>query len=248
MSAVELVELPAEVVVPDGVEAIEQYRVWDWNGSRLISKNGQVWKPGEALHATCQGGPHGNWELMLVRYGLPLKAAQEAVASHNQWQQTMWSPHFTMYGNRSYSPQFLVTPTVEPPHGYGYKIERTPHESPHENCTCGIYAGADTNHGYTGDVWGKVKMWGKIVPGDKGARAEFAYPSELHVPPHLADDPAILAYGVPVVVDDESTALDTFVETIRRPRDASWWMKFAGGLNFTFAALNLSLVGLHVFH
>lgn len=238
MSAVELVDLPAEVVVPDGVEAIEQYRVWDWNGSHLTSKNGQVWKPSEALRATCNGGPVGTWKVELTRYGMTLEEAQSHADRYNESQSFSFNPFGkSAYDLRSYLPR----PSVEPPDGYGYSFVKEEHDAPHEHCTCGIYAAADTKHGYTGDVWGKVKMWGKVVPGEHGARSEFAYPSELHVPASLADDPAILAYGVPVIADSTPAP----IAAVKRRFTL---MRFAVAMNVGACALNLSLVGLHVFH
>lgn len=245
MSAVaELIDVDA--LIPDGIEPIEQYRVWNWDGKHLCSLNHHRWIPGEPLKASCSTAAK-QYEYVLVKgagFGLTTwrEREEERKAQETQWRaqsNSYW------YGAPTYIPP---VPSVEPPSGYGYELRPVAHDAPHENCSCGIYAAATEDHEYRdqGRVWGKVKMWGKIVPGTKGARAEYAYPSELHVPEELANDPAILAYGVPVIVEESSAAGD-FVAAVRR-RDASWWMRFAAALNFTFAALNLSLVGLHVFH
>lgn len=72
------------------------------------------------------------------------------------------------------------------------------HEVPDENCRCGAYAAATFNRlfemGYTRDhglfaappdeitIAGQVNLWGGIVPGTIGWRAQYAYPKMLLVP------------------------------------------------------------------
>ena len=72
------------------------------------------------------------------------------------------------------------------------------HEVPDVNCSCGTYAAGTFNRlfgmGYTkthglfsapeGQVTiaGQVKLWGGIIPGQLGWRAQFAYPARLLVP------------------------------------------------------------------
>jgi hypothetical protein len=54
-------------------------------------------------------------------------------------------------------------------------------------------------------VVGEVALWGKIICGDHGYRAEYAYPRRLRVIRRIADDrdpdlEALSVYGVPVDV------------------------------------------------
>lgn len=72
------------------------------------------------------------------------------------------------------------------------------HEPPVANCRCGIYAAANFNRlfemGYTKTegMWsadagellvaGQVSLWGTIIPGQLGWRAQYAYPKKLLVP------------------------------------------------------------------
>ncbi len=86
------------------------------------------------------------------------------------------------------------------------------HAPPGERCSCGIYAADSLTHlqdmGYNGFefteettvVIGEVKLWGKVVAGTQGWRAEFAYPSVLLVPYERWQSvrPLRDAYGVPV--------------------------------------------------
>lgn len=73
------------------------------------------------------------------------------------------------------------------------------HEVPDQRCSCGVYAAATFNHlydmGYTKEsglfaavrpsdmlICGTVSLWGNIVPGTQGWRAQFAYPKMLLIP------------------------------------------------------------------
>lgn len=84
---------------------------------------------------------------------------------------------------------------------------------PEEKCTCGIYAltpdyPIPVIAGLTrGFVLGEVLLWGKILEGEKGYRAEYAYPKSLKValgglsPAEAAQTMSDLeAYGVPLEV------------------------------------------------
>jgi hypothetical protein len=89
------------------------------------------------------------------------------------------------------------------------------HPVPDENCSCGTYATANFNNlfdmGYTRTqgpfavqpgvvvVAGLVNLWGDIVPGTRGWRAQYAYPKKLLVPYSLYQyaRPLAEAYGVP---------------------------------------------------
>jgi Type II/IV secretion system protein len=72
---------------------------------------------------------------------------------------------------------------------------------PSDDCTCGIYALYDPRGLPESVVYGKVNVWGKVIRGSYGARAQYAYPSELHVPEWLEDQEALRSYGVPIVVN-----------------------------------------------
>jgi hypothetical protein len=106
---------------------------------------------------------------------------------------------------------------------------RSPHETPVDTCSCGIYAvGADRIRRLWRDsepvprfslVIGTVSLWGAVVECEHGWRAGFAYPREIFVPslaPRPAETAAALeAYGVPVEVLDAGTigmALDVVAE------------------------------------
>jgi hypothetical protein len=87
-----------------------------------------------------------------------------------------------------------------------------PHPAPAESCTCGLYAARSLDDlrghmlfGLSRMVVGRVSLWGKVIPGQHGYRAEFAYPERLCVFEGVANrDPevveALSAYGVPVEI------------------------------------------------
>lgn len=72
------------------------------------------------------------------------------------------------------------------------------HDVPSEGCLCGTYAAATFNRlfemGYTKSeglfsvarhevsIAGQVKLWGGIIPGRRGWRAQFAYPAKFLIP------------------------------------------------------------------
>lgn len=73
--------------------------------------------------------------------------------------------------------------------------------SPVEECACGIYALKDRDMGSpyvtTGDAWGEVYLWGKVIEGEYGYRAQYAYPKSLEI--HNPDmEPLLAEYGVPI--------------------------------------------------
>jgi hypothetical protein len=84
------------------------------------------------------------------------------------------------------------------------------HETaPHPACACGIHAAADVEHAlaYLGDssegdavvrgqVLGRVALWGNVVEGLAGWRAEKGYPVALYLPTVGLDDPYEVAFGL----------------------------------------------------
>ena len=62
------------------------------------------------------------------------------------------------------------------------------HTPPGKGCTCGVYALNQEDgfpyYTYQGSgyaVFGQVYLWGEIVRGTKGYRAQYAYPKALHL-------------------------------------------------------------------
>ncbi|MGH2698006.1 MAG: hypothetical protein ACRDJL_02240 [Actinomycetota bacterium] len=91
----------------------------------------------------------------------------------------------------------------------GMRVEM--HDAPGDRCRCGIYAARDLTHlrrqiltGLAINVVGEVSLWGRVIPGSKGFRAQYAYPRRLFVIQKTADwdqsavADALSVYGVPV--------------------------------------------------
>jgi len=89
------------------------------------------------------------------------------------------------------------------------------HEVPAQRCSCGTYAAATFNRlfdmGYTKSeglfavrshevsIAGQVNLWGGIIPGDLGWRAQYAYPKKFLIPYKYFKIAVSLSetYGVP---------------------------------------------------
>jgi hypothetical protein len=114
--------------------------------------------------------------------------------------------------------------------GVGWLDE--PHESPHEDCQCGIYAYYTPGpRSWFGEAYwceGVVSAWGRLVVHADGFRAEHARVEALAVPgplPRLGAEQvhrAADALGVPVIgqeqLEDFAAALGGGVPAALRPR------------------------------
>lgn len=210
MSVTEVERIDVNALIPDGIEPIEEWRTWNFDG-KLRSHNGTVWTPGEALAADCTKPLGYQWEI--VPSGMTRDEAAQHAANHNASQQVYFS--FSRFVPMP-SPNYMRVPTVEPPKGYGYFAKPITHdEAPQANCSCGIYSGKAASDCPAGTVLGKVKLWGTIVPGDKGSRAQYGYPSEFHVGSDLIDNQALKAFGVPMILSDSPQVVSN--RAIRNP-------------------------------
>ena len=79
---------------------------------------------------------------------------------------------------------------------------------PHEDYTCGIYAVDEMEiiPVFSKDInvviW-QVYLWGKVIPGDRGWRAQYAYPKEFHL--LRGQEKIIQDYGVPLVWREQTS-------------------------------------------
>jgi hypothetical protein len=88
------------------------------------------------------------------------------------------------------------------------------HEAPWSTCSCGVWALKNESdlpttaaaYGST-RVWGEVYLWGRVLEGALGYRAQYAYPKALKcADPELAAQLQVL-YGVPTEVVEPIAAL-----------------------------------------
>lgn len=95
---------------------------------------------------------------------------------------------------------------------------RDPLERSFRACSCGIHAVLDSGDlvAYAEDVWscwtvlGEVRLWGKVMPHERGYRAEYAQVAALYTLGTLtesvqrAHEQRAAAYGVPLLrVEDQ---------------------------------------------
>jgi len=224
-------EETAQVVVPDGIEPVEAWRVWNIEHGVLKSLNGTPWVPGEALRSDCHHADQYRWRIVR-RAGIKLEDARIQAETHNSW-----AAQANLYSMSSRNPTrtpYIPIPHVELPDWHGYVLDTECHTAPHEDCTCGIYAGTSPNVCPAGMVVGKVKLWGKIVPGEQGYRAEFAYPSEFHISPDQVGTPVLEEFGVPLVLLQNPVP-----QTLRHLANASTTKR---ALSFLWVAATLNLL------
>jgi hypothetical protein len=79
------------------------------------------------------------------------------------------------------------------------------HAAPAARCTCGIYAARTLGHlremvYHTAGAFGEVHLWGSVVHGQFGWRAQYAYPKRIYIPheSYRLVAPLKATYGVPV--------------------------------------------------
>ena len=187
-------------------EPLELWRAWQYDGRRLRSPMlRSEWQPGVPFTAECprafthsdlvQPPPGGTFPCTwrLVPDGEhDLDSAIEQTRLYNAFASAAGRP-------------VIAPPAHEPPEGCGWSLRPAyakvsdPGTVPHPGCSCGIYALDDPRNLPPGDLYGKVKLWGRIVRGGRGARAQHGYPSVLHIPSLLLHDEGLRAYGVPLI-------------------------------------------------
>jgi len=156
------------MIVPDAIEPIVGWRCWSlndqWRLESLIEGRDVPWRPGVRKEAEC-------------RFPAMIRAWPQETAEGRP-QETPLDPE-------------LLEPRVLAEHP-----ELSEHEAPLESCLCGIYAAKDLEtlrrvlNG--GLIVGEVYLWGKVIPGELGYRAQYAYPKSLRlvtkgVPDHVLE-------------------------------------------------------------
>jgi hypothetical protein len=104
---------------------------------------------------------------------LPHRQSEEVIIGYRDF---VWKPEAKRLASRNgyeWSPYYPLEAVC-------HKKKR--HDSPHEDCECGIYAFASPDHRELDSnawVWGEIAMWGDVLICESGYRAEFAYPQTL---------------------------------------------------------------------
>lgn len=126
----------------------------------------------------------------------PSPLAEQGLYSANR--QTIWKPGTEM---RAECMNFQLRDALG-----------SPHVSPCDLCTCGFYAVTDPKNvpwnigdmpGLGDVVVGRVALWGKVCIGERGYRAEFAYPVSFFTSVLWTDHPVLRAFKIPVLGVEE---------------------------------------------
>lgn len=222
----------SDFVIPDMIEPIVAWRTWNAAGNVLQSLNrGDVWPRQERMVATCPSSEPtmqkmAGWEAVPHR-GEPVWLREEQ--SHEDLfpgRQHIYNGAGQVVGTvMSSSVAVMPAPVMhlDPPPdkpselllpvGWTFRIAMRDimlpplhTEAPAESCSCGIYAlksrAAAVAYGQHTSVLGEVYLWGKVIEGEDGYRAQYAYPKSLTIRHRDHDgDGELGEYGVPVHED-----------------------------------------------
>lgn len=206
---------------PDKIEAEIGWRVWLNHGGVLHSvTHDAAWPKGKPLEAACKG--RGVTAHIKHRWGWHIVSPKGVAVEIGSLTQTHVESLERMRWGMWYDGK-TAPPNTALPDGYAYRafhdqetISEETQPIPHESCHCGIYAsdspGGDCkSYLHSLAVFGKVRLWGRVVPGSRGWRAERAYPEHLYVLEGLATRgffrkrqsgeyvaASLAGYGVPV--------------------------------------------------
>lgn len=108
------------------------------------------------------------------------------------------------------------------------------HESPHPECSCGVYAGKNLEHlieiNYAQmGIHGEVSMWGNVLECELGYRAQYAYPKYFIVPQSMLGAnfnrtkerfDLLMQFGVDIYVAGNGPVTRDMVKTLLIPAGA----------------------------
>lgn len=166
------------MIVPDKITPELGWRVW-----RVADKTGQL-RPVH-IHAAPNWQSHRP-EVASCYTERPESRAWVPVTIEEALE-TGEITHVDWFRRRSMRENIDRPPRTRLPRGmfFVWRTVDDPHHAPEPECTCGLYATKNVEQCADqlmhGTVIGRVNLWGKVIPGEKGYRAEFAYPSELWV-------------------------------------------------------------------
>lgn len=178
------------MIVPDSIEPIIGYKWVRTYKDHLYSgpHERHQWPqmaPFKAVCAIDRGWsyqPRPYWE---VRPGpkkpkkhslpTPVNTTASVATPTNHWG---WAPDSSTYAKK---PKLALVYPLD----WSWEQVMANHESPDEDCSCGIYVVNNQgecnayNYSHTRMVLIEVALWGKVVVGEGGARGQFAYPRRI---------------------------------------------------------------------
>jgi len=157
-------------------------------------------------YPACLRQPSANEPRRSISIAPPRKPRLRSMVMVAQWPQKQT---FRAVCHTSVDPfrRYLIRHAKEglfDPHGHSL------HESPEMRCFCGIYATKTLRHlwrqfsldYYGAYAIGEVWLWGNVIEGTDGFRAQYAYPKQLFISSRAKRSAKSLrkTYGVPVTV------------------------------------------------
>lgn len=225
----------SDFMVPDMIEPIVAWRVWQVNPDGLASVNqGAHWPTRERMEARCSRSEPSTYnqigweavsskgETMWLRDALESEVLQMPFPGYNVAYGlgptgVTYHPVATSYSSASTVistvPDPVELPTVPSdlilPRGWEYRIGHREvvyppmhAAAPAEQCSCGLYAlkARDMGSSYlsSAQAWGEVYLWGKVIEGDFGYRAQYAYPKNISIAVLGNGYDHLEQYGVPI--------------------------------------------------
>jgi hypothetical protein len=170
--------IPDEIEIPDGIEPVIAWKALKYENGMLYSPSYELaWPIKQRAEASCGNAHDYGWEPKPSHEAnTPEETGYNFTAFHTT---TVYTVVPSYYGQASTQPQ----PRVELPDGLEWSWEAKPHIVAGDNCSCGIYAvdSAEACLPYAKDkcVICTIAMWGHVVPGSLGARAQYAYPQSI---------------------------------------------------------------------
>lgn len=230
-------KLPDEIEIPDSIEPIVMWKtlVVSPAGHLYSPSRGMPWLPKQRAEATCSKQWDYGWEPVRGEVTIPENIDEQGMTFYatSSGQVPVYYTH----------PQTPPMPQVQLPNGLRWSWEPQPHQIVGDGCHCGIYAvdNAEACLSYGGGskrVICKISMWGRVVKGTSGARAQYAYPQSIEFASNLTNDELIkLAerYGMtlPESIPDTSAITNPTTTT-----NALWITLNAPTSTFTWQPIN----------
>lgn len=175
----------------------------------------------------------------------------------------LWTLQAIVKKDMSWEPGENLARCVHPHTVYGQSAPFHRHDAPQERCSCGFYACRDLDELMTQRILAdhlvniahaKVELYGKVIPGSKGYRAQKARVAEINLLLETFESQEVLEaaltglerYGVPVNIIPTEAVLNHGIEaTIARlTRLSAAWQQTASSITAaTTSAANWGVTG-----
>lgn len=186
-----MTELVIPDVIPDGIEPLIKWKAFTVSKQYDLHSPQKfvIWPARERLEASCDASWDYGWAPVRGMPNLPVgwDEEQEQATTFNTTSGAVSTSVFTFFPMSD----IPARPRIELPGGMSWSWEAQPHQVVGHTCHCGIYGVDDAEAclNYCLDnrsVICTVAMWGRIIPADRGARAQYAYPQTIEFAKNLS--------------------------------------------------------------